>query len=266
VSIPIDTLAHSNRLNHLPPAQKLGFALAMLLLALVSHYPVQIIIFIWMSVWTVVYAGIPGKIYRSTIAGVTIFLITGLPALALNFDPQIITTQIPVDRLWQVEIWGGALYLSKSGSLQAIEVTIRSLASTTALFFIVFTIPIIELAALGDRLRCPPIIIELLLLIYRCIFLLLDTAQKIITAQISRGGYRTQKLRMHSLNLLIRQLIQRTATRYQQLTLGINARGFEQEFRFWQPQSYRFSWRYARESICGFSVLAIAEILYRVYV
>ncbi len=265
MSIPIDTLAYSNRLNHLPPAQKLGFALAMLLLALVSHYPVQILIFIWMSVWTVVYAGIPGKIYRSTMAGMMVFLIAGLPALALNFDPQI-SPQIPTDRLWQVGIWDGALYLSKSGSLQAIAVTIRSLASTTALFFIVFTIPIIELATLGKQLHCPPIIIELLLLIYRCIFLLLDTAQKIVTAQISRGGYRTQKLRLHSLNLLIRQLIQRTASRYQQLTLGVNARGFEQEFRFWQPQSYRYSGRYAGESIGGFILLAIGEILYRVYV
>jgi cobalt/nickel transport system permease protein len=64
------------------------------------------------------------------------------------------------------------------------------------------------------------------------------------------------------LNLLVRQLIQRTASRYQQLTLGVTARGFQQEFRFWQPQSYEYSPRYARESIVGCVVLIIVEILY----
>ena len=118
----------------------------------------------------------------------------------------------------------------------------------------------------SQKIGCPQILIELALLVYRLIFLLADTAQKIVTAQISRGGYRTQRLRINSLNLLIRQLIQRTASRYQQLTLGITARGFQQEFRFWQPQLYEYSPRYARESIIGCLMLAIGEILYRSYV
>jgi cobalt/nickel transport system permease protein len=265
VHIHIDTLAYRNRLRDLPPAQKLCFAIVMLLLALVTHYPIQIAILGWMSVWIVFHAGIPCRIYSSMMLGVMTFLATGIPALAIEYTRSI-SPAIRADSLWQIGVWGGELYLSRQGSLQAIEVSMRSLASTSALFFIVLTIPALDLATICQRIGCPPILIELSLLVYRFIFLLADTAQNIITAQVSRGGYRTHQLRMNSLNLLVRQLIQRTASRYRQSLLSINARGFDGEFRFWQPVAYQYSRRYASESIVGCSILVIGEILYRRYV
>lgn len=265
MNIHIDTLAYSNRLRHLPPTQKLLFALIVLLLASLSHYPVQIVIFIWMSVWIVIYAGIPRQIYGLMMLGVVTFLVTSLPALVFEYVGRM-SPEIRVDSLWQMGVGSGQIYLSLRGSIRASEVLLRSLASTSALFFIVLTIPAIELATTCQKIGCPPILIELSLLVYRFIFLFADTAQKIVTAQVSRGGYRNHRLRMNSLNLLVRQLIQRTANRYQQLTLGVKARGFEQEFRFWQPQSYRYSWRYAGESIGGCAMLVMGEIFYRIYV
>jgi cobalt/nickel transport system permease protein len=263
VHIQLDTLAYSNRLRHLPPAQKLCFAMVILLIALVTHYPIQIAIFGWMSVWIVFYAGIPWRIYSGMMLGMLAFLVTSLPAIAIEYTSAI-SPDVQADSLWQMTVWGGKIYLSRQGSIQAISVLIRSLASTSALFFIVLTIPAIDLATTCQKIGCPPILIELSLLVYRFIFLLADTAQTIITAQVSRGGYRTHQLRMNSLNLLVQQLIQRTASRYQQLILGVRSRGFEQEFRFWQPHSYQYSRRYAIESIAGCLVLTIGEIVYRI--
>jgi cobalt/nickel transport system permease protein len=265
VNIHIDTLAYSNQLRHLPPTQKLWFALIVLLLASIAHYPVQIAIFVWMSIWIVVYAGIPRQVYGLMMLGVMTFLVTSLPALIVEYADRM-SPEIRVDSLWQMDVGSGSIYLSSRGSIRAIEVLLRSLASTSALFFIVLTIPAIELATTCQKIGCPQILIELSLLAYRFIFLFADTAQKIVTAQVSRGGYRTHRLRMNSLNLLVRQLIQRTANRYQQLTLGVKARGFEQQFRFWQPQSDRYSWRYAGESIAGCAMLVMGEIFYRIYV
>jgi cobalt/nickel transport system permease protein len=265
VNTQIDTLAYSNRLRHLPPSQKFWFALVVLLLALITHYPIQIVIIVWMSIWIIFYAGIPPKIYISMMLGIMTFLVTSLPALAIEYV-SIITPEIQTDSLWQMDVWGGNIYLSQQGLWRGIQVMLRSLASTSALFFIVLTIPVIDLAIVCKKIGFPPILIELFLLAYRFIFLVADTAQKTIMAQTARGGYRTRKLMMNSLSLLIRQLIGRTASRYQQLTLGVKARGFQQEFRFWQPQSYRYSRRYARESIVGCLLLTMGEILYRNYV
>lgn len=265
MQIHIDTLAYSNRLRHLPPAQKLWFALITLLLALVSHFPVQIVIFVWMSIWIAIYAGIPHRVYGGMLLGVSVFLMTSLPALVIEYASNM-SPETQSDALWQMKVWGGQIYLSYRGVIRAIELIIRCWASTSVLFFIVLTIPAIDLATTCQKIGCPAILIELSLLIYRFIFLLADTAQTIVIAQVSRGGYRTQKLRMNSLNLLVRQLIQRTVSRYRQFTLGVNARGFDGDFKFWQPQSYRYSQRYANESIAGCIMLIIGEILDRIYV
>jgi cobalt/nickel transport system permease protein len=265
VHIQIDTLAYSNWLRHLPPGQKLYLALPALIIASVAHSPVQIVIFCWMSVWIVVYAGIPWRIYGAMMLGISVFLLTSLPALVIEYASSN-SLAVQADALYQIRIWSGQIYVSHQGLVRAGEILCRSLASTSALFFIVLTIPAIDLANTAKQIGCPSILIELSLLIYRFIFLLADTAQQIITAQISRGGYRTQRLRFNSLNLLVRQLIRRTVSRYQQLILGVQSRGFQQEFRFWQPQSFEFSWRYAWETIAGCLVLITGEILYRIYV
>jgi cobalt/nickel transport system permease protein len=265
VNIRIDTLAYSNRLRYLPPEQKLWFALFALLLALVTHYPMQIAIFLWMSVWSVVYAGIPRRIYSSMILGILMFLVTSLPALVLEYAGNL-SPAIQADALWHLPVGSGQIYLSQQGLMRAMTVLIRSLASTSTLLFIVLTIPAIDLATACQKIGCPPILIELSLLAYRFIFLLADTAQRIITAQVARGGYRTHKLRMNSWGLLVRQLVQRTASRYQQFALGVQARGFQQEFRFWQPYTYQYSQRYGYEAIGGCVLLMIGEIFYRIYV
>jgi cobalt/nickel transport system permease protein len=261
VNTQLDALAYSNALRSLPPGQKLCFALVLLVIAMFVHPPVHLAIFIWLAIWVVSYAKIPGRFYLAMLLGVMSFLITSLPAIALNFAPVT-----PVDCLWSCPLWGGQIYLSASGLQQALGILSRSLASTAALFFIILTVPFAELAVVLEQVQLPTILTELLLLCYRFIFLLAEVAQSISIAQQSRGGYRTRRLALSSVSLLIRQLIQRTAVRYQQIALGIKARGFSQEFRFWQSTPYKYSWRYGLESITGCILLIIGEVFYRIYV
>jgi cobalt/nickel transport system permease protein len=261
VNTQLDALAYGNRLRSLPPKQKLYFVLVLLVIAMFVHAPVHLAMGLWLLIWTVVYAGIPWRFYLGMILGVMSFLLTSLLAIVFNF-----AIVAPSDSLWSWSLWGGQLYLSLSSIQQAIEIFSRSLASTATLFFIILTVPFAELAVVLEQTRLPTILTELLLLCYRFIFLLAEVAQSIATAQQSRGGYRTHRLALSSVSLLIRQLIQRTALRYQQIALGIKARGFNQEFRFWQSQPYEYSWRYGLESIAGCILLVIGEVLYRIYV
>jgi cobalt/nickel transport system permease protein len=265
VNTQLDALAYGNRLRTLPPKQKLFFALVLLVIAMFVHPLIQLAIGLWMLVWTVIYAGIPWRFYFSMVLGVMSFLLTSLLVIIFNFA-AVASADSLTDSLWNWPLWGGQLYLSMSGTQQAIEIFSRSLASTAVLFFIILTVPFAELAVVLEQTRLPTILTELLLLCYRFIFLLAEVAQSIAIAQQSRGGYRTRRLAFSSVSLLIRQLIQRTALRYQQIALGIKARGFNQEFRFWQSQPYEYSWRYGLESIAGCVLLVIGEIFYRIYV
>jgi cobalt/nickel transport system permease protein len=259
VNYQLDTLAYGNQLRGLPPWQKLGLGLAALVISMFAHWPIHLAIGIWLVVWTVVYARTPWRFYLGLLLGVFSFLAAGLPAILINF------THTNQPSIWSWPIAGGHLYISPMALEQVGGILSRSLASTTALFFIVLTVPFAELAMVMDKAGLPKILTELLQLCYRFIFLLAEVGQRMAIAQQSRGGYCTHKRSMYSVSLLIRQLIQRTAHRYQQLALSIKSRGFNHEFRFWQSERYEFSARYAWEAIGGCLLLIGAEVLYRIY-
>lgn len=252
MNIQIDTLAYTNRLRDLPPEEKLFFAIASLLLALVSHPLIQLAIGVWLSVWIIIYARIPAKIYLQMMATVSTFLLISLPTLIINIISIDQSNLVQLDQLVGVSFAQWYIYASRSGLLQAEEILFRSLACTSCLFFILLTIPFVELLQTLQKLGCPVILTELLLLMYRFIFLLLETTQQISIAQQARGGYRNRRRALYSLSLLIGQLLQRTLERYHQLSLGIEARGFQGKFQFWQPRQYRHSKRYAIEAMVGF--------------
>jgi len=247
----IDTLAYTNRLRHLSPAQKLIFALAVLCIALCTHAPTQLLIVLWMGVWTVGYAGIPAKVYLRLIALASGFVLVSLPALFLNV---VSTTEM---HLAQAEQWGGMswgalyFYISRSGTEQALVILPRSLACVSSLLFLLCTVPFTELLQTMRQLGVPAILTELLLLMYRFVFILLKTVGELSLAQQARGGYRTWGRALHSSSLLVGQLLKRTLQRYQEFSLGVAARRFTGEFQVWSVPQYRYSKRYALEALLG---------------
>ena len=127
----IDSLAYTNRLRGLPPTHKLSFAIALLILSLVSGAVVQLSVALWLAVWTVIYAGIPGKLYLRLLSLPLVFLLTSLPALAVG---GIQLNQIPAIQwdIWQG--WGIStgtfyLYVSRTGIHQVSLLFARTLAS-----------------------------------------------------------------------------------------------------------------------------------------
>jgi cobalt/nickel transport system permease protein len=251
MSLQIDTLAYTNRLRRLPPEHKLIFAFTTLTISLISHPLVQILIALWMGVWTVVYARIPAGVYFRLLLFTIVFCLTSLPALMVN---GVVITDFPsvkLDSWYGIDIGHFYIYISYSGSIQALGILTRALASVSCLYFLMLTVPFTEILQTLRYFRFPVLLTDLLLLMYRFIFILLNTASELWTAQNSRGGYRTLAIGMKSLALLIGQLLQKTLQKYSQFSLGLATRGFVGEFRVWHPRRYRPQARYIIEAICG---------------
>jgi cobalt/nickel transport system permease protein len=251
----IDTLAYTNRLNRLPPEHKLGFALVLLLISYLAPIAVQMLIFLWVSVWIVIYAKIPAAVYFKLL-GITIgFWVMSIPALILN--------GVGIENLAQVraDSWGGwrwgdfYLYISHQGVTQATTLGIRSIAASACIYLILLTVPFSALLDILRRIGCPTLMVELLFLMYRFIFVLLATAQEIWIAQQSRGGYRTRQVWLKSISLLIGQLLRRTLANYQQVSLSLAARGFNGELQVWHSRPYIASKRYIWEAAIGCVIL-----------
>lgn len=262
--LEIDTLAYRNRLSSLPPEQKLIFAVVLLAIAAIGHPPTQIAIAIWMALWILAYARIPPRVYWKLMAVMSIFLLMSLPALAVQivFSAQI---EIIASDAWKGANFGQwYVYISRSGIGQAALIAIRSLASISCLLFLLLTVPFVQLLQTFRRLGMPALLGELLLLMYRFVFILLQTASQLKTAQQARGGYRSWTRSMHSISLLVSQLLARSLQRYQQFSLGVAARGFEGEFRVESLGRSCYSKRYALEAAIGCIVLGGLEVWMRV--
>ncbi|MFB2834566.1 cobalt ECF transporter T component CbiQ [Floridanema evergladense] len=259
----LDAYTHTNHLRQLPPLQKLIFALTALSIALLAHPITQAAIFLWLIIWTIGYARIPVKVYGRVLLAIGFFLLTSLPALLLNVVPLDRITTIQASSLGGLTIGNWYLFLSYSGLIQASEIVMRSLASVSCLLFILFTIPFAELLSILRQCRFPPLLLDLLMLMYRFIFLFLDVATQLQLAMTARGGYRTRQSWMQSVALLAGQLVVRSLQRYQQFSLGLAARGFNGEFQVYSTQSYNYSKRYALESLFGCIGLVIFELKFR---
>jgi cobalt/nickel transport system permease protein len=247
----LDVYTYTNRLRQVSPQQKLLFAIALLLISLVTQPIAQLFIALWLVVWTVGYARIPLKVYLRVLMLAGLFFLSSIPALVLAVVPVDQIASVQMDRIGGVEINQWYLFLSRSGVTQAIQIGLRSLACTSCLLFVLFTTPFTDLLQVLRQWRVPTLITELLLLMYRFVFLFLDVLTDLQMAQRSRGGYRTRKRWMVSASLLVSQLLVRSLQHYQQFSLALTARSFNGEFRVHSNSYYPYSQRYALESLLG---------------
>ncbi len=263
MTLRIDALAHTNRLRELPPLQKLLFAFVLLAIAILTkHLLSELLIILWLSVWTVGYGGIPLKVYLRLLLIPGLFLGLSLPGLVLNVIPLEKVFLLQGDSLTGIGLASFYLYISRQGISQGTLIILRSLASVSCLLFVLCSVPFSQLLQTLRQLKVPSLFIELMLLMYRFIVLLLNTAVEIRLAQQVRGSDRTYHRWLFSLSVLITQLMRRSLQKYQQFSFALNARGFQGNLPLSVSPTYSYSRRYALESLLGCTILIILEFIY----
>ncbi|WP_019119439.1 cobalt ECF transporter T component CbiQ [Brevibacillus massiliensis] len=259
MKIPFDSYAYTNRLRQLPPGQKLLFAASLLAIALLAHWQVHLLIFAWLSLWIVKYAGIPWRTYLRLLLLPAAFMLMSLPPLCLEAASGDGAASAAADAVAAVQVAGSCVYLSQSGLLRAFAVLARALASVACLYFLLFTVPLGELLQVLRRLGMPVILIELLSIMYRFVFVLLEVAGQLWVAQQARGGHNGFRSTLRDVAKLAVTLFGRTWHRYRQLVVGLAARGFSGEIRVVSTARFVRSKRYLSEAVLGCLALIALE-------
>jgi cobalt/nickel transport system permease protein len=104
-----------------------------------------------------------------------------------------------------------------------------------------------DLVGLLRRLGVPALFLELMVLAYRHIFILLESARQIRQAQSARLGYATGANAWRALAALGGSLLVRTTWRSRQIHQALLARGYEGELRCLEAQH---NWS-LRNLLCG---------------
>lgn len=82
------------------------------------------------------------------------------------------------------------LYTNRSDLWYAVSLTCKAFGAVSAMYFLTLTTPACEIVGVLRRAHVPKLIIELMYLIYRFIFILLDIYGRMREAAESRLGYR----------------------------------------------------------------------------
>jgi cobalt/nickel transport system permease protein len=223
----IDHYAWTNRWRDRHPLEKLAPAFGLLLLTLfLPPLTTGSLTLIGMALATRLGAGVPLRAFASVMAVPAAFLLTGGLFLAVSVD-------------WMD---GLKLAFSPEGARLALETTVRALAAVSCLAFLTLTTPLSDWAPLLRRLGVPASVVELMLLMYRLIFVFAERALTGRQAQAARLGYVRFDRAVYSTGLLAGNLFQRALDRAQRLERGLAARGYTGELRVLTPER-PLSWR-----------------------
>ena len=219
--IVIDKLCYQSGLRHVNAGEKFAFAMITLLLCVVSRsIACACIVLAATGILTVWKGGIPVFRYLKLMTVPLAFLLLGTLAIIIDVSK---TRQdflaLPLGD-WYV----GVTFSSFFYALQLIG---TALAAVSCLYFLSFTTPMPDILEVLRKLRCPGLLIELMLLIYRFIFVLLDTAQAISISQNCRLGNKDYRTSLKSFGMLGSVLMLRAVSRSNRLYEAMEARCYD---------------------------------------
>jgi len=222
--IHIDRVAYSSKLKKKDPLQKLFFTVLTLGVCLWADWtPVSIAILGIMGCITVLRGGIPLRFFMKLLLVPMSFLLVGVLTIAVNVskNPQIFLVSLPLAGTW--------IGVSNQGLYDAVRLFSKALGAVACLYYLSLSTPMVDLLSALRRLKIPKLLIEMMSLVYRFIFVLLETADIIFTSQNSRLGYASISSAYRSLGVLASTLFIRAYKRSDELFTALEARGYEGE-------------------------------------
>ena len=220
----IDKYAYCNRLTNTNPFEKFLFVMATMIICLWANSIIISMLIILLMIGVAVFkGGIPLSFYLKLMLIPFFFLITGITTIAVN------TINDYDKMLWGFKVYSLTMGVTAKSLEIAARLFIKALGTVSCLYFLSLTTPMIEIISVLKKLKCPVLFLELMSLVYRFIFILLETADKIVTSQSSRLGYYGFKNGFHSMGQLVSTLFIRSYKRSQDLYTALEARCYNGE-------------------------------------
>ena len=192
----IDKLSYQSKLRYVNASEKLVYALLTLVLCILSRsVKVAVLVFAVNGVLTVGKGGIPLVRYIKLLMIPLAFLAAGTAAVMIN------VSRTPMDAF---ALPAGEWYITGSceGIRRGLRLCVTALSAVSSLYFLSLNTVMTDILCACRKLHFPSLLTELMLLIYRFIFVLFETASSITVSQQSRLGNRSFKTRIRSFGKL----------------------------------------------------------------
>ena len=159
-----------------------------------------------------------------------VFLIFGTIAIAIGFSMR------PVGQYHVHFLNLFYIYWSKASLLKAGGLVFKALGAVSAPYMMTLTTPLSEIIAVLRKAHIPKLIIELMNMIYRYIFIMIDTHSRMKNSAESRLGYCDFKTSCYSFGQVASNLLVVSLKRGNNYYNALEARCYDGDLRFLEEE------------------------------
>lgn len=179
----IDYYAYASAIRGWNPYFKTVFSLIILILCIAyDNFYVSLAIVTAMAYITVCLGRLSLRRYASLLAIPIAFMLLGGTAIALGVSKN------PIGQ-YRLHLGFFYVYASKESMLRMLRLLFKSFGAVSAIYMLTLSTPASEIIVALRSARVPKIMIELMNMIYRYIFILMDAQIRMKNAAASRLGY-----------------------------------------------------------------------------
>ena len=220
----IDKYAYTNKLRNYTPQVKILLSCGAIVLSrIINNYYIDLLTIAIMFVLAVGVAKIPFKVYFKMLLLPASFLLISIITIIISVNSHVY--------LYYFRIMNTSIGITIESLSKGVKLFTTVLSSLTSVYFLILTTPIIDIIKVLRKLRVPNLFIELMMLIYRSIFIFIEEANNIYLAQVMKFGYENKRNSLRSTALLIRNLFTRVFIKHNEMNLSLECKLYDGEFK-----------------------------------
>ncbi|GLY32729.1 cobalt ECF transporter T component CbiQ [Kineosporia sp. NBRC 101731] len=240
----IDVAAWASPWRRYSPGDKVLLSLGLVISALVlPTWPASVLVTVTALGLVLGPGRVPGRLLVRAARGPAAFILLGTVTIAVT---------------WRTDGFGPTV---TGESLDAaVQTLAHAVSGTSAVMLLAATTPMTDLLAWARRRGVPEAIVDIAGLVYRLLFVLLESAGAVRAAQTARLGYTSRRATLRSASMLAAATLTRAFDRARRLENGLAGRGFEGVMRTLadqQPSSRPF----VATTLAGLTALAAVSLL-----
>ena len=180
--VSIDYYAYASQIKHWNPTFKVSFSLVTMVLCIAFDNPyVSMVVIASMAYITIIKGQLPLHEYLRVLAIPITFILLSVVAIIFDFSKE------PMG-LYDFSIGFGYLFTSSAMIKTGLYLMLKVFAAISALQMMTLSTPSSEIISVLRKAHVPKLVIELMNMIYRYIFILLEVSTKMKNAADSRLG------------------------------------------------------------------------------
>jgi len=223
--LEIDNCAYLNKIKDVNPLIKLGITFTGVIASMLTQNAnIHILIMLFMTSLILFIARVDMKLYIKCLKIPIIFLIIGIGLNLINISFE------NKDYIFNVNILGLYIGTTEFAVKSSVNILLRAMSCIISIYFLILTTPFNQLIIVLKKLHIPHTLIELMILIYRFIFIFIEEAEEIYKSQQLKFGYTNLRTSYNSMSLLIKTLFFRMMRRYEDMSISLDIKLYDGKF------------------------------------